>query len=182
MSLAGLDLSGPAFFRKRNVGIGTLLLVIALVFVKAPLFPMLCAEEAETGKLRAVFSPTPDREFHVAFTHSVNRTRVREYYMLTEGGILLTRAEYTSFGAGMPEVPETPGATLSLKAGVLRLDHIDRPMPEFTYRVGTVAEHTLVIAGREIPFENMAPPQTALRFRYRNITAYEWLRRFIGSE
>lgn len=182
MKLAGLDISGPAFFTIRNVRIGCVILVSALLFMVTPLFPVLCVEDAGTGKLKTIFEPAPEQEFYVEFTHSVNRTDVREYYELRNGSIVLTRAEYSSFGAGMPEVPETPGAALSLANGILQLDHIDRPMPDFIYRIGTVAAHTLHIGGRQVPFITIAPPQTALRFQYRSVSAYDFLRRLNRSE
>lgn len=182
MKTAGLDSSGPAFFTKRNVRIGAAALMLALLFIMTPLFPVLCAEEAQTGALKAIFVPVPGQEFYIAFTHSVNRTEVREYYELRDKSIFLTRAEYTSFGAGMPEVPEVSGSTLTVENGVLRLDHINTPMPQFIYRIGTVAAHTLHINGREIPLKTIAPPQTALRFQYRSVSAYAFIRRLNRSE
>lgn len=182
MKSAGLEHSGPAFFNLRNAGIGSLVMISVVLFLGFPLIPALCVDEAETGELITLFNPAPEQGFHVAFTHSVNRTEVREYYAIHDGGILLTRAEYSSFGAGMPEVPETPGGKLTLENGVLRLDHIDLPMRTFVYRIGTIADHTLHLEGRVIPFKTIAPPQTALRFQYRRVSAYVFLRRLNRSE
>lgn len=157
------------------------MLVLILLLV-TPMIPVLCVEEATTGEIKTLFTPSPDQEFYVEFTHSVNRTTVREYYELRAGKIVLTRAEYTSFGAGMPEVPETEGSTLSMRDGVLRLDKINQPMPDFIYRIGTIAGHTLHIGGQVVPFTSIAPPQTALRFRYRAVSSYVFLRRLNRSE
>lgn len=182
MKAAGLDYSGPAFFSIRNVRIGAVVIVMALLSMALPIIPVLCVEDAETGDLRAVFTPASDQEFYIQFTHSVNRTKVREYYEIRAGKILLTRAEYSSFGAGMPEVPETQGSTLTSESGVLRLDHINKPMPEFIYRIGTIAEHSLNINGRQIPLKSLAPPQTALRFQYHSVSPYAFIRRLNHSE
>lgn len=182
MKFAGLESTGPAFFIKRNIGLGSIVVILVLLFMAAPLIPALCVEEAESGEIKAIYTPTEEQEFYVEFTHSVNRTKVREYYELRAGRIFLTRAEYSSFGAGMPEVPETPGSTLSIGDGVLRLDHINQLLPEFIYRVGIIAEHTLHIDGRVIPLKSIAPPQTALRFQYRSVSAYAFIRRLNRSE
>lgn len=181
MKSAGLESSGPAFFMKRNVRIGIAALMIVF-FMTFPMVPVMSVEEAQTGEIKTLFAVVPEREFYMEFTHSVNRTPVREYYELQDGKIFLTRAEYVSFGAGMPEVPETPGAALTLADGVLHLDHINRPMSEFIYRVGTVAQHTLHINGKDIPLILLAPPQTALRFQYLHVSAYAFIRRLNRSE
>ncbi len=181
MKSAGLEFSGPAFLLNRKAGIGILVLVLALLLF-LPVIPALCVEDAETGETKAIFTPPQGTEFYVEFTHSVNRTAVREYYMIRSGKIILVRAEYSSFGAGMPEVPEASGSTLSMEEGVLKLDHIDTIMPDFIYRVGTVAEHTLHMNERVVPLKSIAPPQTALRFQYRNVSAYAFLRRLDPSE
>lgn len=181
MKSAGLGSSGPAFLLNRKVGIGILILVL-LLFLLLPVIPALCVNDAVTGDMKAIFTPPQETEFFVEFTHSVNRTAVREYYLIRSGKIVLVRAEYSSFGAGMPEVPEVPGSTLSMEKGVLKLNHINTIMPELIYRVGTVAEHTLHIEKRVVPLKSIALPQTALRFQYRNISAYAFLRRLDRSE
>jgi len=143
---------------------------------------MLCIENAKTNELLKLFPLSSQEVFYVEFLHSVNRTLVREYYILVNDQLMLSRAEYTSFGAGMPEVSEHEGATLSFSDGVLRLDDINRIMPEFIYRVGTLANHTLFIGNREIPFKFIAPPQTGLRFTHHPVSAYTLIRRFDDIE
>lgn len=183
MKSAGLESSGPAFLLKRNGWIGMLTgLGILMLLLFVPLVPALCAEDVDSGRIRAVFFPVPGQEFHMEFTHSVNRTAVREYYVIESDRILLTRAEYSSFGAGMPEVPEVSGSTLTLEKGILHLRGIDTPMDSLVYRIGTVAAHTLHINGKSTPLQAIAPPQTALRFQYQRVSAYAFLRRLNRSD
>lgn len=182
MTFAGLGLSGPAFFLGRRAWIIAFAIFFIMSVMLFPLIPALCVEETGTGAFRTFFAPETDQEFYIEFTHSVNRTNVREYYKIQDGIILLTRAEYISFGVGMPETPERPGSSLSVKNGVLHLDDINQPLPSFVYRVGIIAEHTLHLNNRTIPLKSIAPPQTALRFEYRRVSAYNYLRRLDRSE
>lgn len=153
-----------------------------LVFIYLPLVPGLCVENAQTGELLRVFRFNHEASFYVEFLHSVNRTPVREYYGIVDDEIVLIRAEYSSFGAGMPEVAEQSGSKLTVKDGLLQLDHIDQVMPEFIYRVGTIANHALFINQQKIYFSAIAPPQTGLRFTYRPVTGYQLLRRLDHGE
>lgn len=148
-------------------------------FFWTPLVPAMCIENAETGKLLGTLGLTADEPLHftIQFTHSVNRTPVRETYIATPEQLLLTRAEYVSFGAGMPEVPEQAGSTLTIQDGVMTLDNINQSFPEVIYRIGTIANHTLLLDDRAIPLVSLAPPQTALRFVLRDVTVFVFLRR-----
>lgn len=181
MRSAGLESSGPALFLTGRLRI-LIVLIVALAIAFAPVIPAISISEAGTGAYRTLFIPARGQEFYVEFTHSVNKTNVREYYEIIDGTLLLMRAEYSSFGVGMPETGERPGSTLTLKDGILHLDALNQPLPSFIYRVGTVAEHTLHINNHVIPLKSIAPPQTALEFEYRRITVYEFLRRLNRSE
>jgi len=144
-----------------------------------PVFPAVCIEDAKSDLLLAAFPAPESQAFHIAFKHSVNRTEVREYYVVHQETLILARAEYSSFGAGMPEVPEKSGSVLESREGVLQLNGINQPMESFIYRVGTIANHTLVRDGSAVPLKTIAPPQTALRFSYRRIPAIVLLRRHV---
>ncbi len=146
-----------------------------------PITARLCVENSKTHEILRTFKLEDQEEFYVEFLHSVNRTLVREYYKIEKGQIHLFRAEYSSFGAGMPEVPEQEGATLKIENGILHLDGIDTTLPEFIYRVGTIANHTLFINGTSIPLNKIAPEQTGLRFQYRKVPLYILMRRFDTS-
>lgn len=142
-----------------------------------PVFPAVCIEDAKSDLLLATFPAPESQAFHIAFKHSVNRTEVREYYVVHQGTLVLSRAEYSSFGAGMPEVPEKSGSVLESREGVLQLNDINQPMESFIYRVGTIANHTLVLDGRAVPLKSVAPPQSALRFTCRPVSLIVLLRR-----
>ncbi len=151
--------------------------VLAGILALLPVLPAVCIEDATENRLLAAFPAAESQAFHISFRHSVNRTEVREYYEVRQGTLYLVRAEYSSFGAGMPEVPERPGSTLESRDGVLLLDGINQPMDSFVYRVGVVAGHTLVIGPRQIPLTALAPAQTALRFTCRPVSLIVLLRR-----
>jgi hypothetical protein len=60
--------------------------------------------------------------------------------------------------------------------GKLVLANINRPLPEITVYVGTVANHILYAAGRGIPLADLVPPQTPLNFRIDKVSYFTLLR------
>lgn len=151
--------------------------ISVLIFSVLPFFPRLCIESTETDEILRTYALSKGEEFYIEFMHSVNRTPVREYYQLEGNQLMLTRAEYSSFGAGMPEIPEQKGASLRIEKGILHLDGINTLLPVFIYRVGTIANHRLYINGKKIPLNSIVSPQEALRFQFRSVSAYTLLRR-----
>lgn len=84
-----------------------------------------------------VTTPVGDEtEIIIEYTHSVEKTLVRDVYVARDGALVMTRMEFSSFGAGLPsqaEVTERDGryvyepppgeyATLHLKTGAVA-DH-----------------------------------------------------------
>ena len=79
-------------------------------------------------------------EITVEYTHSVEKTLVRDVYAVRDGGLVMTRMEFSSFGAGLPST-----------ADVTEVDgrYVYRP-PEQRYdplrvTTGDVADHDLVV-------------------------------------
>lgn len=163
--------------RKRMISAIVAIFVLISVLT-LPMVPALCIQRVDTGQLLGAFYVPRGDEFYVEFKHSVNRTPVREYYRMENGKTVLSRAEYVSFGAGMPEVPEQKGSVLRTEDGVLRLDDINQPLDSFIYRIGIYAGHTLVVKGRVLPLKTIAPVQTALRFSCQRVSVYALLRRY----
>lgn len=81
-----------------------------------------------------------DAEVVVAYTHSVERTDVRDVYVVRDGKLVMTRMEFSSYGAGLPStVPVT-------RSG----DRYVYEPPEQEYdplriSTGAVADHDLVV-------------------------------------
>ncbi|HWQ60780.1 MAG TPA: DUF1850 domain-containing protein [Negativicutes bacterium] len=116
------------------------------------------------------------QEFSIAFTHSVNKRPVRDYIRVAGDHFLVVRSEYDAFGAGMPETSQGEMTVRLTPEGKLVLDNINRQLPEFTVFVGTVANHILHAAGREIPLADLAPPGSPLNLKITKASYFTLLR------
>ena len=154
---------------KKNHGILLSVLVFGVILSILPIFPVLTLQNVDTGKRLVHISFKGEKEFAVSFTHSVNKTPVTEFYMIQNKKIVLIQAEYYSFGAGMPEMAEYPGASLEIFDGTLRLTGLNLPVSNLIYRVGTVAEHQLLINHQKIALQELSPIQTGIQFSYEKI-------------
>lgn len=130
-----------------------------------PLVSVLTVTDVETNVPILYVKVRDGQEFSIAFTHSVNKRPVRDYIRVAGDHLLVVRSEYDAFGAGMPETSQG-GMTVRLTPeGKIVFDNINRHLPEFTVFIGTVANHILYAAGREILLADLAPPGTPLTFR-----------------
>lgn len=105
------------------------------------------------------------QEFSLAFTHSVNKRPVRDYIGVAGDRFVVLRSEYDAFGAGMPETSQGDMTVRLTPEGKLVLDNINRQLSEFTVFVGTVANHSLRVADRDIMLADLVPPGTPLKFK-----------------
>ena len=103
--------------------------------------------------------------FAVSFIHSVNKSRVKEGYIIKDNEIYLTNCLYSGFGAGVAtEVEE--GQTLSYtEDGEMLISNIDRKMNGLSYIVGTVSDHVLEINGEEISLRGLCGKNSTVRFK-----------------
>lgn len=123
----------------------------------------------EAGKERFLFSPA-DGRFTVRFLHSWARSPVDEIFEISGDVPVLTGTVYEDFGAGLPHEPETARGSMKLENGKIRIDGMERPVPNLQVRVGRfVANHELLYDGRKIPLSRFFSPGDAVVFRVRKI-------------
>ncbi|WP_418279884.1 DUF1850 domain-containing protein [Halorubrum sp. DTA98] len=81
-----------------------------------------------------------DTEIVIEYTHSVEKTLVRDVYVPGDGTLVMTRMEFSSFGAGLPSQAE-----VIVREGRY-VYHPPRTEYE-TLRVmtGTIADHDLIV-------------------------------------
>lgn len=159
-----------------KVRICTLTLVIAVIVFVLPIFPRFAITDARSGKV--VFQDKLEnyKEFYINFTHSVNRTPVREYYRISGNMFILEKADFYSYGAGMPETGEYGSGKPSIKDGAVRIDGINKPFRRFTYIAGTYANHSLNTDTDQVMFSKFVKPQTSVTFEIRKISLFTMLR------
>lgn len=130
-----------------------------------PWFPVLTLTDARTNVPVLYVKVREGKEFSLAFIHSVNKRPVRDFIGVSGDRLVVLRSEYDAFGAGMPETSQG-GMTVRLAPeGKLVLDNINRQLPEFTVFVGTIADHSLRVDGRDIALADLVPPGTPLKFK-----------------
>lgn len=107
----------------------------------------------------------------MSFVHSVNKRPVYDTWRFEADHIVIVKSRFDSFGAGMPESSTDEGTLSILEDGWLEWT-VNRPVPEVIVRVGRVANHTLLLKGRELPLADLAEPGSALGFKARKVS---WL-------
>jgi hypothetical protein len=121
--------------------------------------------------------------FIISYTHSVNKGRIHDYYKCDKkkGGLVLQSMYFVSYGAGIPEPEEIPGATFTRLDDSYIISDINRFVPELVMAVGVIAEHSFAPIGRddEIFLKDYFAPQTSLIFKIEKVSLAGYLARKI---
>lgn len=106
--------------------------------------------DQETEKIYKEFSVEEGDEFSVEFIHSVNKSPVKDIFVIRDNKIYADRTVYSAFGAGVQtEVEE--GQTLEYdENGNMIVSGFDIEFPRVKYIVGTVSDHVLEFRGGSI--------------------------------
>jgi hypothetical protein len=153
----------------------------AAAFFFAPLAPSVSVREARTGRLAAALPVREGGLVRLAYVHSANKGAVEDEFRVDpDGTLVLVRSVFQSFGAGMSDGLE-PGEAMRIAAGGVELSGLNRKIGKMRLAVGTVANHRLRGAGREIALADRVdagspviiayeriPPFAAIRERIRN--------------
>jgi len=123
--------------------------------------------------------------FVVSYTHSVNKGRVHDYYdCQSNGTLVLDRTIFVSYGAGIPEPEETPGAEFTVTKQGYEISNLQRYVPKLVMAVGIVANHSVAF-GKDPDFQgndvkeyfltDYFKPQTSLYLETKKISLLEFL-------
>ncbi len=94
-------------------------------------------------------------ELVVAYTHSVERTLVRDIYIVENGGFIMTRMEFSSFGAGLPAQ-----ADVTVEDGRYVYEPPEQQHAYLRVGTGFVADHDLIVDGDRYDLTEMADGNT----------------------
>ena len=105
---------------------------------------------SDTDEIIASFEGDEGSEFSVEFIHSVNKSPVKDIFVIRDNKIYADRTVYSAFGAGVQtEVEE--GQTLEYdENGNMIVSGFDIEFPKVKYIVGTVSDHVLEFRGESI--------------------------------
>ena len=121
--------------------------------------------------------------FVISYTHSVNKCRVHDFYKRTDDDKLeLYKTSFVSYGAGIPEPEETPGAVFTVTNDSYIIENLNRVVPRLVMAVGLTARHTIVfdtsftIGSKEFIFTDYFEPQTSIILEYKKVSLISYLR------
>lgn len=121
--------------------------------------------DTETGKVCRTFSVSEGTEFSVEFIHSVNKSPVKDVFVIRNGEIVADRTVYSAFGAGVQTEIED-GQTLEYDSeGNMVVSGFNIVFPEVKYIVGTVYDHVLCIEGESISLTELCGRNSHVAFK-----------------
>jgi hypothetical protein len=105
----------------------------------------------------------PNRRFVLSFIHSVQKTPVHEYFVISgDNKLVLDKTTYHSLGVGLP-FSEENGKFIS-KNGEFVLN-MHREFESIPIRVSPIPKHSITIGGKEYPLLDFADPEDLLTIR-----------------
>lgn len=151
-------------------------LLSLLLFITIPIFPRLVLKSVKDNN-KYIYH-LEKKEFIILYTHSVNKGRVRDYYIIDENGnIILDKTTFVSYGAGIAE-PEN-NENIIIKDDNIEINNINRIIKDFYLFVGIIAEHSITIDDNEIMLKSLFKPQTNINIKYRNVSLIELIKNII---
>lgn len=125
--------------------------------------------------------------FDISYTHSVNKGRVHDHYsIMNKKDLFLTSSSFVSYGAGMPELEETPGASFEIQGDTYILKNINRLLPKLTMAVGLIANHTISFyfyqkdkesQVLEYSLKDLFAPQTSITLEIKRVSLISYIKR-----
>ena len=125
--------------------------------------------------------------FVISYTHSVNKGRVHDYYVcdLENRELVLLSTHFVSYGAGIPEPEEIPGAEFTALDDDYTISNINRKMPKLVMAVGVIADHTFAVnkpgQSDEKLLSNYFEPQTSLIFEIKKVSPVDYWAHKLGE-
>lgn len=144
-----------------------LLTLIIILFI--PIFPKLLINNK-------IFN-IEKKEFIISYTHSVNRGRVRDYYIIKSKYIILSKTRFMSYGAGIPE-PEKRQKFRETE-DYIEISDINRKIDNLYLFVGTIANHKIEIDEKKIELKEIFKPQENIKIEYKILSIFEYIKLLI---
>ena len=152
-----------------KVAVIAFLAVAAMVVIYIEIFGIgfLTLRNPSDGKLYARYPIRVGDTFSVGFIHSVNKSPLTDFYEIKEDGIYVEKTVYYGFGAGV-QTELSEGEKLEYgQDGSMIVSGFDKKIPDLTYFVGTVSDHTLKINdGKDISLRDLCGRNSRVRFSY----------------
>lgn len=140
-----------------------LLALIIILFI--PIFPKLLINNK-------IFN-IEKKEFIISYTHSVNKGLVRDYYIIEDKNIVLSKTRFASYGAGIPEPEELQKFIIT--DDYIEIYDINKKIDNLYLFVGTIANHIIEIDGEKIELKKIFKPQESIKIEYKILSLFEYI-------
>lgn len=124
-------------------------------------------KDNDTGKIYSKYKVEEGDEFSVGFIHSVNKSPLIDVYRIHDGKIYVDRTIYYSFGAGVQTELEND-EKLVIDDGAMIVSGFNREIPNLSYFVGTVSDHTLCIDNKSVSLRDLCGRNANIKFSCEN--------------
>ena len=146
-----------------------------------PAIKVLSVSGRKNPELRFYSAAACKEGFIISYTHSVNKGRVHDYYRTTKNnGLQLYKTQFVSYGAGIPEPEETPGAVFTVTEDGYFIENIERNVPRLLMAVGIIANHSIAV-GNDVTTEHFLtdyfPPQTGIILEIKRVSLLTYITR-----
>lgn len=160
-------------FLKRKNAAAFFVVAAALLFAICLPTQKVLAITSTDESSKKIFSKSALNGFCISYTHSVNKGRVRDFFRVEDDHLKVFKTEFPSYGAGMPELQETPGANFKIADDAFSMEYERDVGKKFFLAVGILARHSIEIGGKEFFLEDFFAPQTRLEFQVKKISCVE---------
>ena len=145
--------------------------ILLIIILFKPIFPKLLIN-------KKVFN-IKNKEFVISYTHSVNKGLVRDYYIIKDKNIILSKTRFVSYGAGIPEPEETQNFIRT--DDYMEINDINKKIDNLYLFVGTIANHIIEIDGEKIELKKIFKPQSSLKIEYKILSLFEYIKLIINK-
>lgn len=125
-----------------------ILLCIGLCLL--PLWPRFVIENARTQRVLRVMPIEDGETFQLRFTHSLNLSDVTDTIEWTGQELICRSTLFTTYGAGIPDLPDGIGKSFSVTKDGFVLSGIDKPEKEIRVLLQTVPNHRLTYRNQTV--------------------------------
>ena len=151
-------------------------ILLTIIILSIPMLNKFTISNGKTGEIVYIDNIDNAKEFVVSFKHSVNRTLVNEFIKIQGNKFMVYKTTFYSYGAGMPEYDAKSGQTISIIDGLVQIENIDLELDNFTYLVGTYADHSLSYKDKFMKLSEYVKPQNPAFFSVDRITLFELIK------
>ncbi len=176
-------------FHKKTFFVFLIIFSFAGIILFVPAKKVLSVSSRKNPSERFYSEEAYRQGFIISYSHSVNKGRVHDFYKCRKDGTLvLEKTHFVSYGAGIPEPEETPGADFSVNGNCYVISNINRKVPELVMAVGLIAEHSFspdfmnenygtdyVTIPGEIFLKDFFLPQTSLILKVKTVSYMDYI-------